>query len=81
MTGSVANARIGLAVRVLIAAGLFFSSLDVVGQSTAAGAATSSPSAKDETKRGAASNQQTGVEVLTDTQGSTSGRISGICWQ
>jgi TonB family protein len=68
MNGSVANIRIGLAVG-LLAGGLFFSSSDLVGQSTGASAGASSPSAKDDTKKTALSNPQTGVEILTDTQG------------
>ena len=66
MSGSLANARIGLAVGVLAAAGLFFSSSNLVGQSTGASAAASSPSAKNDTKQPALSS---GVEILTDTQG------------
>jgi TonB family protein len=66
MNGSLANARIGLAVGVLAAAGLFFSSSDLVGQSAGASAAASSPSAKNDTKQTAPSS---GVEILTDTQG------------
>ena len=66
MNGSIVKARIGLAVGVLAAAGLFFSSSDLVGQSTGASAATSSPSAKNDTKPTALSS---GVEILTDTQG------------
>jgi TonB family protein len=65
MNGSLANVRIGLAVGVLAAAGLFFSSSDLVGQS-GPNAATSSPSAKNDTKPTALSS---GVEILTDTQG------------
>ena len=65
MNGSLANVRIGLAVGVL-AAGLFFSSSDLVGQSTGANAATSSPSAKNDKKPTALSS---GAEILTDTQG------------
>jgi TonB family protein len=66
MNGSLMNARIGLAVGVLAAAGLFFSSSNLVGQSTGASAAASSPSAKNDTKQPALSS---GVEILTDTQG------------
>jgi TonB family protein len=65
MNGSLANVRVGLAVGVL-AAGLFFSPSDLVGQSTGASAATSSPSAKNDTQQPALSS---GVEILTDTQG------------
>jgi TonB family protein len=66
MNGSLANARIGLAVGVLAAAALFFSSSDLVGQSPGASAGASSPSAKDDTKPTALSS---GVEILSDTQG------------
>ena len=66
MNGSLANARIGLAVGVLATATLFFSSSDFVGQSTGTNAAASSPSAKNDTKPTASSS---GVEILTDTQG------------
>jgi TonB family protein len=66
MNGSLANARIRLTVGVLAAAGLFFSSSDLVGQSTGASAAASSPSAKTDTKPTSSSG---GVEILTDTQG------------
>ena len=65
MNGSLANVRIGLAVGVLAAAGLFISSSDLVGQSTGTNASTSSPSAKNDTKPTLTS----GVEILTDTQG------------
>jgi TonB family protein len=54
----------------LVAAGLAFSFLfsarDLVGQSAAASANASSPSAKDDAKQAGISN---GVEILTDTQG------------
>jgi TonB family protein len=66
MNGSLANARIGLAVAMLATAGLFFCSSDLAGQSTGASAAASSPSAKNDTKPTALSS---GVEILTDTQG------------
>jgi TonB family protein len=66
MNGSLANVRIGLAVGVLAAAGLFISSSDLVGQSTGANAAISSPSSKNDTKPTALSS---GVEILTDTRG------------
>jgi TonB family protein len=66
MNSSLANVRIGFLVGVLAAAGLFFSSSDLVGQSTGSNVATSSPSAKDDTKPAALSS---GVEILTDTQG------------
>jgi TonB family protein len=66
MNGSLANVRIGLAVGVLAAAALFFNSSDLVCQSTGANTATSSPSAKDDTKPTALSS---GVEILTDTHG------------
>ena len=66
MKGSLANVRMGLVMGVLAAAGLFFSSADLVGQSTGANAATSSQSAKNDTKPPALSS---GVEILTDTQG------------
>jgi hypothetical protein len=66
MNSSLANARIRLAAGVLAAAGLFISSSDLVGQSTGANAATSSPSAKNDIKPIALSS---GVEILTDTQG------------
>ena len=66
MNGSLANVRIGLAVGVLAAAGLFISSSNLACQSTGANAATSSPSAKNDTKPAALSS---GVEILTDTQG------------
>jgi TonB family protein len=66
MNGSLANARIRLAVGVLAAAALCFSSLDLVGQSTGSSTATPSPSAKNDTKPAGSSS---GVEILTDTQG------------
>jgi TonB family protein len=66
MNCSLANVRIGLAVGVLAATGLFFRSSDLVGQSTGADPATSSPSAKNETKPTALPG---GVEILTDTDG------------
>jgi TonB family protein len=66
MNGSLANARIGLAVAMLATAGLFFCSSDLAGQSTGGSAAASSPSAKNDTKPTALSS---GVEILTDTQG------------
>jgi TonB family protein len=68
MNGSLANARIGLAV-VLATAALFFSSSDLIGQSTGASVGASSPAAKDDTKNTALSNPPTSVEILTDTQG------------
>jgi TonB family protein len=66
MSGSLASVRIGLAVGMLAAAGLFFSSSDLVGQSTGAHAAASSSSAKNDTKP---TDLSSGVEILTDTQG------------
>ena len=66
MNGSLANARIGLAVGLLATAGLFISSSDLVGQSTGASAAASSPFAKNDTKPTPLSS---GVEILTDTHG------------
>jgi TonB family protein len=66
MNGSLANARIGLAVGMLAAAAMFFTSSDLVGQRTGANAAALSPSAKNDTKQTASSS---GVEILTDTQG------------
>jgi TonB family protein len=55
--------------KLLVAAGLFFTFSDMVGQSTAGSATASSPSAKGDTKQAVASNHATGVEILTDTQG------------
>ena len=66
MNGSLANARIGLAVAMLVTGGLFLCSSDLAGQSTGASAATSPPSATTDTKPPALSS---GVEILTDTQG------------
>jgi TonB family protein len=66
MNASFANVRTNLAVGVLAAAGLFFSSSDLVAQSTGANATTSSPSTTNDTKPTALSS---GVEILTDTQG------------
>jgi TonB family protein len=65
MSGSFANVRIGLAVGVL-AASLFFDASDLVGQSSGASSAPSSPPAKNDTKPAAPSS---GVEILTDTRG------------
>jgi TonB family protein len=50
----------------LVATGLFFSFSDMVGQSNAA---ASSPSGNGDIKQAVSSNQRTGVEILTDTQG------------
>src|ERR1700677_3995204 len=61
--------RVTLAVKrsamLLVAAGLFFSFSDVIGQSPAA---ASSPSVKDDAKQAATSNHASGVKMLTDTQ-------------
>src|SRR5215467_4266412 len=69
MRGSIANARIGLAVGTVTVVVLLFCSPSWAGQTTVAGAAASSPSASGETKQAATLSNPTGVEVLTDTQG------------
>ena len=62
MNGFLAYVRIGLAVGV-VAAGLFFNSSDLIGQSTGTNT-TSSQSAKNDTKPAAVPD---GVDILSDT--------------